>query len=57
MDKNVYWVVVRTNRLYVIVFKFYILLKQYDFDEIIDKHRNLEIWKLRSNNWKLINKL
>jgi hypothetical protein len=35
----------------------YLSLKQYDFDEIIDKHRNLEIWKLRGNNWQLINKL
>ena len=30
---------------------------KYDFDEIIDKHRNLEIWRPRGNNWDLINKL
>lgn len=35
----------------------YLSLKQYDFDEIIDKHRNLEIWKPKGNNWQLINKL
>ncbi len=35
----------------------YLSLKQYDFDEVIDKHRNLEIWKPKGNNWELINKL
>ena len=35
----------------------YLSLKQYDFDEVIDKHRNLEIWRPRNNNWELINKL
>jgi N-acetyl sugar amidotransferase len=35
----------------------YLSLKQYDFDEIVDKHRNLEIWKPKGNNWELINKL
>jgi hypothetical protein len=35
----------------------YLSLKRYDFDEIIDKHRNLEIWKPKENHWELINKL
>ena len=35
----------------------YLSLKKIDFDEIIDKHRNLEIWKPKGNNWELINKL
>ena len=35
----------------------YLSLKQYDFDEVVDKHRNLEIWKPKGNNWELINKL
>jgi hypothetical protein len=35
----------------------YLSLKRYDFDEIIDKHRNLEIWKPKGNHWELINKL
>jgi hypothetical protein len=35
----------------------YLSLKQYDFDEIVDKHRNLEIWRAKNNNWELINKL
>jgi N-acetyl sugar amidotransferase len=35
----------------------YLSLNQYDFDEIINKHRNLEIWKTKNNNWELISKL
>ena len=35
----------------------YLSLKQYDFDEVIDKHRNLEIWKQDGNGWVLINRL
>jgi len=35
----------------------YLSLKEYDFNEIIDKHRNLEIWRPKNNNWELINKL
>ena len=35
----------------------YLSLKQYDFDGVIDKHRNLEIWRPKGNNWELINKL
>jgi len=35
----------------------YLSLKQYDFDEIVDKHRNLEIWRAKNNDWELINKL
>ena len=33
----------------------YFSLNKNDFDEIIDKHRNLEIWREKNNNWKLIN--
>jgi len=33
----------------------YFSLKQNDFDEIIDKHRNPEIWRPKNNNWELIN--
>jgi N-acetyl sugar amidotransferase len=35
----------------------YLSLKQNNFDEIVDKHRNLEIWRVKNNNWQLINKL
>jgi N-acetyl sugar amidotransferase len=35
----------------------YLSLNQYDFNDIIDKHRNLEIWKTKNNNWELISKL
>jgi hypothetical protein len=35
----------------------YLSLKQYDFDEIIDKYRNLEIWRQKNNHWELINRL
>lgn len=35
----------------------YLSLKENDFNEIIDKHRNLEIWRPKNNNWELINKL
>ena len=35
----------------------YLSLKEHDFHEVVDKHRNLEIWKPKSNNWDLINKL
>jgi N-acetyl sugar amidotransferase len=35
----------------------YLSLKKYDFDEVIDKHRNLEIWKPKDNSWELINRL
>lgn len=35
----------------------YLSLKKNDFDDIVDKHRNLEIWRAKNNNWELINKL
>jgi hypothetical protein len=35
----------------------YLSLKKYDFVKIVDKHRNLEIWKKKKNIWELINKL
>jgi len=35
----------------------YLSLKEYDFDEVIDKHRNLEIWRQKNNHWELINRL
>jgi N-acetyl sugar amidotransferase len=35
----------------------YLSLKQYDLDDIINKHRNLEIWKKKKNNWELRNKI
>jgi len=35
----------------------YLNLNQYDFEEVINKHRNLEIWKQKQNSWELINKL
>ena len=33
----------------------YLSLNQYSFEEIINKHRNLEIWQARKNYWELIN--
>ena len=35
----------------------YLSLKEYDFEETISKHRNLEIWRTKDNHWELINKL
>jgi len=35
----------------------YLCLKKSEFDEIIDKHRNQEIWKTKEKKWDLINKL
>ena len=35
----------------------YLSLNKYEFDKIIDKHRNLEIWRIKNNNWELISKL
>jgi N-acetyl sugar amidotransferase len=35
----------------------YLNLNQYDFEEIINKHRNPEIWKQDGNGWVLINRL
>ena len=35
----------------------YLSLKQFDLDEIIDKHRNPEIWKTKNNCWELVNKI
>jgi len=33
----------------------YMELSEFDFEEIINKHRNNEIWKQHGNSWKLIN--
>ena len=30
---------------------------QRNLDEIIDKHRNPEIWKTKNNCWELVNKI
>ena len=27
------------------------------FDEIVNKHRNSEVWQINNNNWKLKNKV
>lgn len=35
----------------------YLNLDQNSFNKIVDKHRNLEIWKPRGKGWELINKL
>ena len=35
----------------------YLNITRLDFDEIVNKHRNQEIWKRRNNSWELINKL
>ena len=32
-------------------------LSELDFDEIVNKHRNMEIWKTHQNNWILKNKI
>ena len=35
----------------------YLKLSKIDFDTIVDKHRNQEIWKSTNNSWKLIKSL
>ena len=35
----------------------YLKILDIDFEEIVNKHRNPEIWKLKNRNWELINKL
>ena len=35
----------------------YLKLSKIDFDTIVDKHRNQEIWKSANNSWKLIKSL
>jgi hypothetical protein len=35
----------------------YLQILDVDFEEIVNKHRNPEIWKLKNGNWELINKL
>ncbi len=35
----------------------YLNLKELDFEEIVNKHRNNEIWEIKGNDWKLINKI
>ncbi len=35
----------------------YLNLSEFDFEEIINKHRNSEIWKQQGNSWKLINSI
>ena len=34
----------------------YLDLTEFDFEEIVNKHRNKEIWQ-QKNNWELINKI
>ena len=33
----------------------YLDISEFDFEEIVNKHRNSEIWKQHGNSWKLIN--
>ena len=35
----------------------YLDLNELDFEEIVNKHRNNEIWKVEGNDWKIINKI
>ena len=35
----------------------YLNISKLDFDELVNKHRNLEIWKRKNNSWELINQL
>ena len=32
-------------------------LSKNQLDEVINKHRNNEIWQLKGNNWELVNKI
>ncbi|MBT89928.1 MAG: hypothetical protein CMN79_05500 [Spirochaetales bacterium] len=35
----------------------YLDISEFDFEEIVNKHRNSEIWKQHGNSWKLINSI
>ena len=35
----------------------YLNIKDLDFEEIVNKHRNTEIWRQKNNYWKLVNQI